>query len=389
MQKNLIKKGFAFTIILLLIAMNITSSTGTVAEKISTLSFNSNTLYVGGSGPGNYSKINDAYNDANPGDTIFVYSGSYNEYLWIEKTINLIGEDEDTTSIIYNHKAISPISIFTSDVVVSGFTLYNPNPDLVIYLDIYPNNNYNSISNCIFYNSPLHLDDDTCGLALFNSSYNTISNCTFLYNDDEGISLNKASSHNIVENCVFSHCGLGIELLNSSHNIINNCIMKNGDRGIFIGPYYGDIKSNNNLIKNCDIYNNKQHGISISEAYNNVIYNCSLDNNKYYGIAVSGSDSYNNLIIINSINNAERGLRLDFFCHNNIFTNNHISNCKNGVAIEETFHQDCIDNLFYHNNFFFITTTSLIIIGMHMTRAIIFGTMATHQVETTGMITLV
>ena len=38
-----------------------------------------NTLYVGGSGPGNYTKIQDAINDANDGDTVYVYSGFYVE----------------------------------------------------------------------------------------------------------------------------------------------------------------------------------------------------------------------------------------------------------------------------------------------------------------------
>jgi hypothetical protein len=34
-----------------------------------------NILYVGGGGPGNYTKIQDAINNAINGDTIFVFSG--------------------------------------------------------------------------------------------------------------------------------------------------------------------------------------------------------------------------------------------------------------------------------------------------------------------------
>jgi len=36
---------------------------------------NGNTLYVGGSGPNNYTKIQDAIDNASNGDTVFVYSG--------------------------------------------------------------------------------------------------------------------------------------------------------------------------------------------------------------------------------------------------------------------------------------------------------------------------
>ena len=38
---------------------------------------NDNTLYVGGSGEGNYTKIQDAIDDASDGDIVFVYNGTY------------------------------------------------------------------------------------------------------------------------------------------------------------------------------------------------------------------------------------------------------------------------------------------------------------------------
>jgi len=357
MQKNLIKKGFVLTIIFLFIGMGITPSTGTVLEKTSINSLGGKTLYVGGSGPGNYSKINDAYDDANPGDTIFVYSGTYYEFLWLKKTINLIGEDPDTTSIIYNSKTTAPFKMEAPYLVISGFTIYNPNPNLVRYISLRNEGHHALISNCIFYNSPLHFDDGTCGISIVNSSYNKLSNCTFLYNDDEGICLNVGSSHNIVENCVFSYCCMGVEFHNSSFNIINNCIMKDGtDCGVgFVGnePKTSDY----NIIKNCEIYNNEQSGIYLSNSHDNVIYNCYLNNNFGKGISVSGIYSYNNLMVNNKISNSTMdtfggGLQLGWSCHNNTFSNNHISNCNNGVYIEDTFNtDDCNDNLFYHNNF--------------------------------------
>ena len=55
-----------------------------------------NILYVGGNGSGNYSNIQDAINDANNGYTIFVFNGTYNENIVVNKSISLIGEDVDT-----------------------------------------------------------------------------------------------------------------------------------------------------------------------------------------------------------------------------------------------------------------------------------------------------
>ena len=57
------------------------------------------TLYVGGSGAGNYTTIQSAIDDANSGDTVFVYSGIYFENVIVNKTISLTGEDRNSTII--------------------------------------------------------------------------------------------------------------------------------------------------------------------------------------------------------------------------------------------------------------------------------------------------
>ena len=58
-------------------------------------------LYVGGSGPGNYTKIKDAIENASDGYTIYVYSNSspYFENPVINISIDLIGEDKESTII--------------------------------------------------------------------------------------------------------------------------------------------------------------------------------------------------------------------------------------------------------------------------------------------------
>jgi parallel beta-helix repeat protein len=77
------------------------------------------TLYVGGSGPGNYSTIQEAIDNASDGDTVFVYDDSspYNESIDVNKSIKLIGENRETT-IIEGH-----IDVLTNWVNISEFTI--------------------------------------------------------------------------------------------------------------------------------------------------------------------------------------------------------------------------------------------------------------------------
>ena len=92
------KKSLALIVILLFISVTVIPSTGRVVEK-STMPFDSKTLYVGGSGGGNYSKIQDAINDSSDGDTVFVYNGTYHESITINKKISIIGEDKHSSVI--------------------------------------------------------------------------------------------------------------------------------------------------------------------------------------------------------------------------------------------------------------------------------------------------
>jgi parallel beta-helix repeat protein len=92
-------------------------------------------LYVGGNGSGNYSTIQAAIDDSKSGDTIFIYSGLYNENISINKSkITLKGENKNTTIIdgkqhwytikIENNidKRINKVNIF--DITVQNASYY-------------------------------------------------------------------------------------------------------------------------------------------------------------------------------------------------------------------------------------------------------------------------
>ena len=109
------KKMLVVGIIIILVGMSV-PSTGINVEKVSNTSYDGNTLYVGGSGPGNYTKIQDAIDNASDGDTVFVYNGTYSEYIDICKSISLIGENREDTII-----KSTALFIEIPGVEISGF----------------------------------------------------------------------------------------------------------------------------------------------------------------------------------------------------------------------------------------------------------------------------
>ncbi|GAH31832.1 unnamed protein product, partial [marine sediment metagenome] len=134
----MIKKGLAIAVILLFVGMCVVSSTAVteLREKPSPISFDGITLYVGGSGSNNYTVIQEAINDAIDGDTVFVYDDSapYYENVIVDRSIDLIGEDRNTT-IIDGEIGDIIIKIISDNVVVSGFTLTNGYMGIAIISD--------------------------------------------------------------------------------------------------------------------------------------------------------------------------------------------------------------------------------------------------------------
>ncbi|HEC89694.1 MAG TPA: tandem-95 repeat protein, partial [Thermoplasmatales archaeon] len=222
-------------------------------------SFNGSTLYVGGSGPGNYSSIQDAIDNASDGDIIYVYSGVYQENIQINKSVYLKGENKDTT-VIDGRNLDNTVTILVDPVYISNFT----------------------ITNGSYY-----------GIMLDNARCNLISNVIIHNNSDSGIYA-RSSFDCEIKNSSISNNDYGVYLNVNSRNfsISNNNITLNNLRGIFL------INSYNITIENNSITNNED-GIGIFSSWNNnIIYNQIL-NNCDYGMRIKNS-TYN-LIKSNTI----------------------------------------------------------------------------------------
>jgi parallel beta-helix repeat protein len=174
-------KGIVLGIAFLFVLMSFTSISGIQIDKnIILSSARGNILYVGGTGEGNYSTIQGAINDANSGDTVFVFDDSspYQEgTLKIIESINLIGENRDTTIIDGEISNIdgSPNTMLLIDITytnwvnISGFTFLNSEFIGISTEDC----DYINISGNIF------IDVGIASIAISESNYSYISDNIF------------------------------------------------------------------------------------------------------------------------------------------------------------------------------------------------------------------
>ncbi len=185
------------------------------------------TLFVGGGGPGNYTTIQGAITDANAGDTIFVYNGTYYENLVITKTLTLVGEDKDTTVI--NSGGTSHGAHVSSDWVnITGFTFFGSD----FMSEPFPGIQLGYVQNCL------------------------ITNNTFLKNY-YGISLHESHNNTIASN-VIADGKQGISIALSNDNKIEDNIIANHLRAIDVHSSVRDVISNNTMIENSIILEGSQ-----------------------------------------------------------------------------------------------------------------------------------
>ena len=217
-------------------------------KKSSALISNGNILYVGGSGEGNFTKIQYAIDNASNGDTVFVYNESspYYEHIRVDKSINLIGEDKDTTVVGGDGLYVSVKN--SNNVNIQSFTFIGGGESGVHIV-------FDYCSNCTFYDNIVQGDYLARGVGIYYSSEikilknYIISNWSSIEIDNsqnciiennyvggyeklsimsEGISVDYSTNITIIHNHI-SRCIYGIGIIDSENitviqNYISRCV---------------------------------------------------------------------------------------------------------------------------------------------------------------------
>lgn len=279
----------------------------------------SGTLYVGGAGPLNYTAIQDAINASSPGDTIYVFNGTYYENVVVNRTLTLTGEIRNAT-IIDGGLNGSAVYITADWVNISGFTITNGGmamEDAGIEVD--------HSNNCTITNNTL--SGNTIGIHLNTTQYSRIDNNILSGNTNESIAL-VTSDWNIIESNTASNSIVGINLGYSDNNTIADNNASNNIYGIFLWTH-----SNNNTIDNNTASDNLAPAIYIRQHSNmNRITNNTASNNDY-GIYCA-YESNNTTISGNNFSQGNGiGIRLYETGYNIVERNNVSSNVNHGILI--------------------------------------------------------
>ena len=177
------------------------------------------TWYVDDDGGEDFTRIQDAIDAADDGDTVYVYSGTYYENVVVDKSIILQGEDRDNTII---DGGVSGDVVYVSAywAGIEGFSIQNGNNGIRL--------SDSSDNNTIMGNTIT--DNNRDGIRLDHSSDNTITGNNINSNNNWGIFLHTScNNNNIVGNIISNNGWDGIEIYSSSNNtIVDNVFQSNG-----------------------------------------------------------------------------------------------------------------------------------------------------------------
>ena len=202
-----------------------------------------------------WNTIQNAINNANSNDFVYVLNGTYNESIIIDKSCNLHGENKSITCIDGKGND-NVITILSDGVIISDFTIQHcgKNPhDAAI--NIQPKKSWNSLPITIINN--VVSDNKNCGIFIdinnkFFSPKIYLQQNKIIHNNF-GIFIQNGADKKYISSNAISNNNYGIYVIDSK----NDYIFLNNFKNNFVGLFFKTIK--NGMINSNNFIDNTQH----------------------------------------------------------------------------------------------------------------------------------
>jgi parallel beta-helix repeat protein len=359
----MIREWLSVGIIFLFVGVTIAP---TIAQNTETSQSTSrgNLLYVGGSGPGNFSTIQKAVDNASDGDTVFVLNNAspYYEHIHISTSLRLLGENKNTT-VIDGGDFGDVLTINKTGVTVSGFTLRRNgwyDDGFVVHASnvTIQNNKVVSCGNGVKAYEVNNITitgnefiENYIGVSLYGASHDVIANNTLNASYIIGIDLSESKDSTIIDgNTIIANTFIaeqssyiGIRLWESSNttiirntlvSLLDNCYM-----GLQLWMSNDNIIDQNIFVKN---------GITLYKSYQNVISETNSVNGKPLVFLKDEADktieNAGQVILVQCeritvqnlvLSHPDTGITV-YNSTDCIIKNSSISLCRNGIYIENS-----------------------------------------------------
>ncbi len=298
-----------------------------------------NTLYVGGTGNNNFTKIQYAIDNATDGDTVFVYNDSspYEENVIVNKSITLTGEDKDTT-VINGTGSGNTVTVEVNYVEVQGFSItYGDSAGIYV-----GGNDANITNNNIYSNSE--------GIDFSGSDSNIISD-NDLWDNDWGVDIYR-SSYNVFRNNSVEVKDSEVGFYFASDSLVNDIDTSNTVNGVSVllvaGKDNVTVEDVNAVLP--EKVKATNYGlINIYNCDNVTVTNATTANHEYHGIYIQGDNTNGSVENSTSYNNSYAGIRLEGATDTEVSNNTFYGNYYRGIRLNDADQNHISNNLVYNN----------------------------------------
>lgn len=232
-----------------------------------------------------FSKIQDAINAAQPGDTIEIKTGTYEENLTVNKSLQLIGEDRDKVTI-KGAQAGKPGIAISGDIEVTLEGLTVAETILASPKTFQEDGVRVTRSVKLTVTKARFLKNGDSGLELRDRSQATVTDSEFIGNGNNGIGLFDSAQITVTKSKIFGNgSGLADNFNNGLSAVGRNTvtlqestISGNTNDGVFLG---GDAEAK---LLNNQIVENKMNGVLLLDFVTVELKGNQIQHNNFWGV---------------------------------------------------------------------------------------------------------